>query len=644
MKKKMFFKILASALCSVLLISTFAACRPQESSSDESNSATQKLEVVEGEYLYRNGVSGYTVVIRDEANLYEELAASELAQNLENATGSSISIKKDSETKVKTRVISLGHTSLWDSQVGLTLSSNDIVDSGYYIKTVGNNVFISCPDYTTSSGVLYGVYDFLKDAINYEFYAADEIHYEKTKDVPLYNYTGSIVNPTFQMRSLVHAEMRDDTLSNMRYRMVYPSESYGFVNWGHSQASKYLQRNAPCTCGEEGCEGKTYLQHHPDWFSGSNSQLCYTGGEVMERVLAERFVDYFKQFPDARYFMFGQEDIVGHCDCDRCAQAMIDYGANQGGLQVALMNNVIEIANEWLEENQPGRKVFYVVYAYYGTRMAPVKKTESGEIVPYSDKVVPHDDLLIFYTPIETNFAFQLESGMNTDVYNDLYGWSQIADGQMLMYLYDINFRAYLVNFHNFTSAKGMYEECAELGVVCMTSQSSNTYVTGFREMRSYVESWLMWDVTLSYDDLVRKFMNAYYRDAADYMYEFYMIMRDRYTYYHSIVRPGAGGIYGDVQTVDIWPQPVVAKMDEKFDAALSSIEKYKTSDPELYAKLEARIMKERLMPIYLKLTLLSSYYSAEEYAEMKATFKYYVNYFRLAEIKEGHDFGDLLD
>ena len=96
MKKKMFFKILASALCSVLLISTFAACRPQESSSDESNSATQKLEVVEGEYLYRNGVSGYTVVLRDEANLYEELAASELAQNLENATGSSISIKKDS--------------------------------------------------------------------------------------------------------------------------------------------------------------------------------------------------------------------------------------------------------------------------------------------------------------------------------------------------------------------------------------------------------------------------------------------------------------------------------------------------------------------------------------------------------------------
>lgn len=645
MKKKI-FRVIASALCSALFLGCFVGCDNSIDSSEEETESVRELSVVEGEYLYRGGVSGYTVLLRDNANFYEELAASELAQNLANATGSSISIARDGATKVKTRVISLGHTSLWDSQVGISLSSEDIVDSGYYIKTVGNNVFISCPDYTTSSGVLYGVYDFLKDAIGYEFYAADEIYYEKTKTIPLYDYTGYIVNPTFQMRSLVHAEMRDDMLSNMRYRMVYPSESYGFVNWGHGQTSKYVKRNAPCTCGEEGCEGKTYLQHHPDWFSATNSQLCYTGGEVLERVVAERFVDYFQQYPEATYFMFGQQDVVGHCECERCKQAMLDYGANQGGLQVALMNNVIKIANAWLAENQPERKVFYVVYSYYGTRAAPVKKTESGEIVAYSDRVIPCDDLLIFYTPIETNFAYQLESGMNSDVYEDLYAWSRIAEGQLLMYLYDINFTAYLVNFHNFTSVKGMYEECAELGVVCMTSQSAGTYVTGFREMRSYVESWLMWDVSLSYDDLVRKFMNAYYKDAAEYMYEFYKIIRDRYTYYHSMVKPGAGGIYGDAQNVELWPQSVVAKMDERFDAALVSIEKYKTSAPELYTKLESRIMKERLMPIYLKLTLLSSYYSAEEYAEMKATFKYYVNYFRLIEVGEGDYFseGDLLN
>ena len=643
MKKNNIFRVIASALCSALFVSTFAGCNLIKTpSTSEEESGAQELSVVAGEYLYRGGVSGYTVVIRDDANMYEELAASELSLNLAKSTGSSISVAKESETKATTRVISLGHTELWDKQVGLTLSSEEIVDSGYYIKTVGNNVFISCPDYTTSSGVLYGVYDFLQDAINYEFYAADEIYVEEMKDIPLYDYTGYIVNPSFQMRSLVHAEMRDDTLSNMRYRMVYPSESYGFVNWGHGQLGKFVKPSAKCTCGE--CDGTiTYYQHHPDWFSADRSQLCYTGGELLEKVVAQRFIDYFQQYPDATYFMFGQEDVISHCECDRCKQAMVDYAKNQGGLQVALMNNVIPMANAWLEKNQPGRRVQYVVYSYYGTRMAPTKTDENGEIVAYSDRVIPHEDLYIFYTPIETNFAYQLESGMNADVYEDLKNWGKIADGQMLMYLYDINFHAYLINFHNFTTVQGMYEECAELGVSCITSQSAGTYVTGFREMRSYVESWLMWDLSLNYEDLVVKFMNAYYKDAADYMYEFYKIIRDRYTYYHALINPGAGGIYGDVQNVQIWPQSVVAKMDEQFDAALKSIAKYKETDPQLYATLEARIMKENLMPLYLKLTLLSSYYSAEEYTEMKATFKYYVNYFRLIESMEGHDFGDLL-
>ena len=648
MKKNKIFRVLASALCSTFLVSAFVGCNllPQQqgSSSVEEESSGRELTVVAGEYLYRGGVSGYTVVTRDDANMYEELAASELALNLAKSTGSSIAVAKESETKAKTRVISLCHTDLWDDQVGLTLSSDDIVDSGYYIKTVGNNVFISCPDYTTSSGVLYGVYDFLKDAIDYEFYAADEIYVEEMKDIPLYNYTGYIVNPSFQMRSLVHAEMRDDTLTNMRYRMIYPSESYGFVNWGHGQIGKFVKPSAKCTCGEDGCDGtKTYYQHHPDWFSADRSQLCYTGGELLEKVVAQRFIDYFKQYPDATYFMFGQEDVISHCECDRCKQAMVDYAKNQGGLQVALMNNVIPIANAWLEKNQPGREVKYVVYSYYGTRMAPTKTDENGEIVAYSDRVIPHDDLYIFYTPIETNFAYQLESGMNSDIYEDLKNWGKIADGQMLMYLYDINFHAYLVNFHNFATVKGMYEECAELGVSCMTSQSAGTYVTGFREMRSYVESNLMWDLSLSYDDLVQNFMKAYYKDAADYMYEFYEIMRDRYTYYHSLVNPGAGGIYGDVQNVQIWPQSVVAQMDKQFEAALISIEKYQETDPQLYETLKARINKEKLMPLYLKLTLLQSYYSDEEYKEMKAEFKYYVNYFRLIESMEGHDFGDLL-
>lgn len=639
MKKKTIFRIITSALCSVLFCGSFAACAEKPSESDAGN----ELSVVAGEYLYQNGASGYSVVIPDESNYYEEMAANELVLNLERATGSAISIVKSSQLKSKTRIISLGHTSLWDEKVGLTLSSDDIIDSGYYIETVGNNVFISCPDYTTSSGVLYGVYDFLNDAIDYEFFAADEVQYTKTKTIPLYDYSGYIVNPSFQMRTLVHAEMRDDTLTNMRYRMVYPSATYGFINWGHGQVRKYVDPDEPCTCGLDGCGG-TFYQHHPDWFSADKRQLCYTGGEALEKAAAEKFIEYFKQYPDATYFMFGQEDVVTHCECDRCKQAMVEYGANQGGLQVAMTNNVIARANAWLEEHQPGRKVKYVIYAYYGTRQAPVTRTESGEIVPYSDRVKPHEDLYIFYTPIEMNYAFQIDNAVNADVYSDMCDWAAIADGHILMYFYDVNFAAYFVNFNNFTSAKGMYETCKELGISCISSQSADSYVSCFREMRSYVESSLMWDLSLSYNDLVRKFMNAYYKDAAPYLYEYYEIMRDRFAYYQNLVSPRTGAINGELQNTILWPNSVIIKIENQFDLALQSIEKYKESDPTLYIELEERIMKERLQQIYLKITMLSSYYSAEELAELKETFKYYVNLFMLSEVKEGNDISYLLN
>ena len=643
--KKNIVKIIASVLCSAFLL-TGVSC----ADNNDGQSGTSQLTVVKGEYIYKGGISEYSIVLRDDANYYETFAADELSANLQRATGNSISIVTESEVKDKNRVISLGHTSLWDEKVGLTLSQEEISNSGYYIKTVGTSIYISCPDNTSSSGVLYGVYDFLSDAIDYEFYTADEIYCRETREIPLYNYKGTCVNPTFEMRMLPKADLRDDTTSVMRYRLTFPSSAFGLVAWGHGQTSQYVLPDAACTCGLEGCgNGITYQQHHPDWFSNYGTkymQLCWSGGEVLEKVTAQRFIEFFQKYPEAEYFMFGQEDNISYCDCERCIKAMEDYAGNPAGLQVSFMNKVIEHTSAWLKENAPGRKVKYIIYAYYGTEDAPVKKADNGKIVPYSDAVRPAADLYIFYTPIGANFAFQINSPQNADVYKNLSEWSAIADGQLIMYLYDINFRNYLINFNNFGTVKGMYQTCKDLGVTCITSQAADSYTIGFQEMRSYVESALMWDLNQSYDDLVRKYIWAYYKDAAEYLYEFYKIMRDRYAYYQNVEDPESGGIYGDINTHVLWPQTVVEQIDRLFDKALKSIEKYQSSNPELYLQLKNRIMKECLSPIYIKLTIpmVSSYYSPEELEDLRADFKYYVNFFKLAEALEGEGFGDLLD
>ncbi len=652
MKKRKLIRFMASALCATLLLTCFACGKKtgESTSEKESQSSVEsesKVEAVKGAYLYRGGVSDYSILIRDDANDYEVFAAEELSQNLLKATGNSIPIVTKKQLKNKERVISLGHTSLWDEKVGLTLSRSDIIDSGYYIKTVESNVYISCPDYTNSVGVVNGVYDFLNDTIGYKFYAKDEIAYNMTKDIPLLNYKGETVNPSFEMRMLRNADLRDDSLTVMRYRMVYPSETFGMVTWGHGQASQYIHPDHACTCGLPGCgRGITYQEHHPDWFTdyGTNKmQLCWSAGEELERVAAEKFIEYFQLYPDAEYFMFGQEDNINTCKCDRCVKAMQEYAYNPGGLQVVFTNNIIKRANAWLEANEPGRKVKYIIYAYYGAEPAPVVE-RNGKLEAFSDKVIPHEDLYIFYAPIGANFGYQIDTGINADTYKNLSDWSVIADGQIIMYLYDINFRHYLVNFNNFNTAKGMYETCKELGVACMTSQAADSYTACFQEMRSYVESSLMWDLSLSYDDLVAEFMDAYFKDASDYIHEYYKIIRDRYTYYQNIEDVNSGGIYGDINNATIWTQPIIEKIDRNFDSALESIEKYQTSDPDLYLTLKNRIMKERLTPMYIKLTTLASYYSEEEIKSIKAEFKYYVSLFRLSESSEGNDFGNLLD
>ena len=645
--KKNILRIIASALCFTLFLPVFAC--GENASTSEKEDGSSSTTVVRGEYLYKDGVSEYSIVIPEATTSYVEFAAQELSNNLRYATGNSIPVVKESELKNATRVISLGHTKLWDEKVAVDLSTLNIIDSGYYIKTVEKNIYISTPDFTSGSGVLYGVYDFLNDAIGYEFYAADEIYYEKTKEISLREYSGYSVNPSFEMRMLPKADLRDDVDTVKRYRLTYPSTAFGLVTWGHGQASQYINPDAKCTCGLPGCGtygNYTYWEHHSDWFSKyekNERQLCWSAGEELERVAAERFIDYFLIYPDAQYFMFGQEDNVTTCKCDRCLQAIEDYAGNAAGLQVSFTNNVIARTTEWLEKNQPGRRVKYIIYAYYGAEAAPVKTDENGNTVAYSNKVIPTKDLYIFYAPIYANFAYQIDSPKNADVYKNLSDWSVIADGQIIMYLYDINFHNYFINFNNFGTVKGMYETCKELGVACMSSQAADSYTMGFQEMRSYVESALMWNLDLSYDDLVRKFMNAYYKDAAQYLYDFYQITRDRYAYYQNVISPESGGIYGDVNTVEMWSQPVVEKMDAAFDKALESIKKYQTSDPDTYLLLKNRIMKERLAVLFLKIQLVKSYYSAEEIAEFETEFKYYATLFKLSELKEGSPLADFL-
>ncbi len=626
-------KVISLLLCAVMLFA-LAACNKNDTPTDNKPDKTAYN-------LVQSGVSEYKIVLSATATANELFAANELANFLNLATGAELEIVTDEEYPSSDAIIAIGNTK--QAQAANAVSGQNLATSSFVLKTVGNSLYVTADKNGDGEACLYGVYQILQDAVNFRVYAADEIGYDTDNDtIPLYNYD-KVYKPTFDQRELGYASIANDETYKKRMRLVWHDTDVRWTLHGHTQASHFVNPDFSDTLHPEH-EGMTYGQAHPDWFDGG--QLCWSAGAEMERVAAEKLIRYIENYPQGEYIMLGQMDNTDYCSCDRCKKKMAELGINPAGMQILFLNNVIKIAEQWRAENRPEQDVKYVTFAYNGTLQPPVKKDGNGNLVAINDQVKPHDKLYIYFTPIETDFAVDLSNQRNLSVMEALNGWNALASGRIMVYIYDINFHNYFINFNNFGTVEGMYRDYLDNGVYYMYSQGPiDTCVPCFQEMRVFVESQLMWDIGQGYDNLVNEFMQAYYRDAAPAVRKFYELIRNRYARYYAVDDTSlGGGIYDSIGDSDIWTENLVNALGDALDDALSAVEKYKTTDNELYAKLHDRIMKEYLSVIFLKLSYYQASYTSAQIAEMKANFKYYTTYFQITNYAENDSLEGLFD
>lgn len=626
-------KVISLLLCAVMLFA-LAACNKNDTPTDNKPDKTAYN-------LVQDGVSEYKIVLSATATANELFAANELANFLNLATGAELEIVTDEEYSSSDAIISIGNTK--QAQAANAVSGQNLATSSFVLKTVGNSLYVTADKNGDGEACLYGVYQILQDAVNFRVYAADEIGYDTDNDtIPLYNYD-KVYKPTFDQRELGYASIANDETYKKRMRLVWHDTDVRWTLHGHTQASHFVNPDFSDTLHPEH-EGMTYGQAHPDWFDGG--QLCWSAGAEMERVAAEKLIRYIENYPQGEYIMLGQMDNTDYCSCDRCKKKMAELSINPAGMQILFLNNVIKIAEQWRAENRPEQDVKYVTFAYNGTLQPPVKKDGNGNLVAINDQVKPHDKLYIYFTPIETDFAVDLSNQRNLSVMEALNGWNALASGRIMVYIYDINFHNYFINFNNFGTVEGMYRDYLDNGVYYMYSQGPiDTCVPCFQEMRVFVESQLMWDIGQGYDNLVNEFMQAYYRDAAPAVRKFYELIRNRYARYYAVDDTSlGGGIYDSIGDSDIWTENLVNALGDALDDALSAVEKYKTTDNELYAKLHDRIMKEYLSVIFLKLSYYQASYTSAQIAEMKANFKYYTTYFQITNYAENDSLEGLFD
>ena len=620
-------------------VSFLLGCRNQNSGGG--SSSKQEPVVVEGKYIVNNSRTDYSVVIPKNANTKERSAAEVVTTYLGKSSGAKIGIINDTDVSSGMHYISLGNTSVFKKEFqGVSMDKLSGKISSYFISTKNENIYIYSNPNERGEGTLYGAFDLLHYLVNYEYYASDEIYFTYETSINLLNFNNFFIEPTFDGRSIgnFHTIHNQDVCDNYRIINQYRGTEWVSEIYGHSQVTAFVRP-------QDVYNGKTLHDSHPDWFSNqaattadtTNNQLCWSAGEELETYVANKFIKFFQDYPDATYFMFGQEDNQNYfCNCDRCKHAIANEAYNYAGLQIIFMNHVIEKSNAWLEAHQPGRTVRYVVFAYYATKAAPV--IEQGRTwIPANQNVIPHKDLYILYAPIACNFAYPLENQFyNSTTYLDIKQWNAVAGGKIMIYLYDTNFRYYFANFYNFTTVKAMYQTCKEQGISYLYTQgATDTNTAAFASMREYVESKLMWDISLNYDELARDFINHYFYEAADEIYEYYEVVRDRLTQYHVENNEG-GNIYIDIANSEIYPYSVLRYFSKLFKTAMEKIDGHRETNLEFYNNLKARIMREYLSVIYLTITLSKAELSDEEKAEMKEIFQTYTGYYGITRANEG--------
>lgn len=620
MKNNKTFLILSSLLSLALF-----SCNSTTSSNKSNDDDTKDNETIS---LINNGISEYKVLIPSSPNSNESFASSELVYFLESSTGAKLEILDDSSLQ-DDKYISLGLTSkLKNSSL---YKEENYGLSGYRVFNENDNIYIygSTLD---GEGTLYGTYDFLHELIGFEVYSSDEIYYKKINNVA-FNKKDEIVKPSFDTRVIGYKSTNSDSLLSKRLRLTNQYSDQKWFGFGHSQLSTFLD----ITKRDEKIESGEW---DSSWFSNGLKnprfvQLCYTGGEKLVKAVADRFIEFFIAYPNAMYFMFGQEDNANFCTCQRCLSAMEEWGCNTAGLQIAFMNEVIKITENWIEQNQKGREIRYVVFSYMDTTNPPVK-VNGDFIVPFSNKVVPSDKLYFYFAPIGSDFSSSLDSISNKTYFDAIKGWNVLAGGRILCYIYDINFSNYFINFYNVNSTKDMYKKYKEFGVTYMYTQGPlDTSVPGFEQARIYIESKLMWDVDRNYEDLLNDFLIHYYGDASIFVKKYWDLTFDACEEY-AVKGNYIGGIYSAINDSSLWNEGLVSAFRKTFDEAYSSIEKTRLLDLTRYEEIYSRLKKIEVTVLFLELSYYQSYFSESEIEQKKNDFEKYCKQLGMNKTSEG--------
>lgn len=667
------FRIFVCALAMLLSASYFGACgiinvgnsskdpsdsspnRPSDSSSDSSsdNGGEHGGEIEETEHkIIKNGKSEYKLVIPAQADAKTRKAANEFDAFFSEATDISLEIVEDTQTtwSESAKYISFGNTSLLES-ANVEVSEAELGQQGFQIKTVGESVFVAS---VGGLGALYGSYELLGKLVGYEQFTAN--CYSLDTDVtelalPHFNIKEV---PDFEYRIAPYGSAFNNSVFRERMRMFHDQEIYIKNSQVHTMLRTILPIKTHVKDLEEKFKNGTaevedYQETHPKWFMDTFQQLCYTAhGDAEEyEALITEIVESCKKLilsdPDHDYISITQMDVNVWCTCSACSALKDKYGTNAAS-QTILVNEVAERIEKWLIDENIGRNIQFVVFAYHQTEKAPVKRNSDGSYVAIDENVVLRKNVSVQIAPISANYVDSIYDSENITLYNLTESWLSCADS-FAYWGYDCYFGSYLTPYNTYGSMQDAMIRLYEINskIVWMQGAYNMRNQTGFDDVKTYLWSKLMWNRYADVNALIQNFFDNVYQEASKEMYNAFLQMRIGME-----LQKGKNldkGIWARPATSDEWwDKRMLEQMLDTFEVAKTKIESYKVSDPERYQAMMDNIVKETLFPRYVLIEAYSSSYSNMKLLEMKASFREDVERLDVNATSEGVSMMDYLN
>lgn len=645
MKKR---KFLAIALAGLLMFS-LAACSGEDDpenvkSPDAQNAVSDdaahyvegtlhKVNVTESSRPFVvNKMTQYKIIAAADTDISK--AANYISGQVSMATGVNLPIEIGSAVWSSTaKYIVIGVDSMFHA-AGLTMPSDNIGTTGYYIKTAGNSAFIQA---NGPNGYHLGALAFLREVIGYDMFADDTVCYEKSGEtLPDMEI---IERPDFDYRR--YGNMLS---ANGRYGMGYTDLGNPFMTvgsqWCHN-SYQFLPPEDYFTL-EEG-EGKEY---HPDWYTplayGESSQmrsdlhkgqLCYTahGNEaelaLMKETLYAKLKEVVDDNPQYENITITQQDNHNVCDCASCTAVKNRYGAISATI-LLFVNDIDDMLQEALEKEAkasgtPKREVYISFFAYHATIDSPTVKNADGT---YSavEGIHTNEHVGVFCAPIEAKFSHSMYEPVNTQYANIIKSWAAVTD-HLYMWLYETNYGYFFYPLNSWDISAENLRFCKDNGAsfIYYQGQGAQGAVTHFSRLKEYLDSKLEFNVNLNHNDLVDKFFKYYFGEAAVPMRTFFDELQAHMRYLEAAYPEQLTGYIRDpLERSEYWPKRMIDGWMGLINEGYAAIADLAITNPTRYNVLSTHLKLESIFPRYVLCTMYDNLYPTSELYAMRKSFK----------------------